>query len=83
MSAQTLQQMLQVSLVEVGTVLRLQRDAWSMVKGLNIEVMRGKKRNERPNVAANVAGVSSRSRSGAPSPKGCVVNGQRTMASYK
>ena len=33
-----------------------------------------KKRNERP----NVGGVSIRSRNGAPSRKGCVVNGQMT-----
>ena len=38
-----------------------------------------KKRNERP----KVGGVSIRSRSGAPSPKGCVVNGQTTKASNK
>ena len=34
----------------------------------------GKKRDERP----NVGGVSIRSRNGAPSGKGCVVNGQMT-----
>ena len=39
----------------------------------------GKKRNERP----NVGGVSIRSRYGAPSRKGCVVNGQMTKASNK
>ena len=38
-----------------------------------------KKRNERP----NVGGVSVRSRNGAPSRKGCVVNGQTTKASNK
>ena len=38
-----------------------------------------KKRNERP----NVGGVSVRSRNGAPSGKGCVVNGQMTKASNK
>ena len=38
-----------------------------------------KKRNERP----NVGGVSVRSRNGAPSRKGCVVNGQMTKASNK
>ena len=38
-----------------------------------------KKRNERP----NVGGVSIRSRNGAPSRKGCVVNGQMTKASKK
>ena len=38
-----------------------------------------KKRNERP----NVGGVSIRSRNGAPSRKGCVVNGQMTKASNK
>ena len=38
-----------------------------------------KNRNERP----NVAGVSPRSRNGAPSCKGCVVNGQMTKASNK
>ena len=37
------------------------------------------KRNER----RNVAGVSIRSRNGAPSRKGCVVNGQITKASDK
>ena len=37
------------------------------------------KRNERP----NVRGVSTRSRNGAPSPKGCVANGQMTKASSK
>ena len=37
------------------------------------------KRNERP----NVGGVSIRSRNGAPSRKGCVVNGQMTKASNK
>ena len=36
-----------------------------------------KKRNERPNVGA----VFSRSRNGATSRKGCVVNGQMTKAS--
>ena len=36
-----------------------------------------KKRNERP----NVGGVSIRSRNGAPSRKGCEVNGQMTKAS--
>ena len=36
-----------------------------------------KQRNER----LNVGGVSVRSRSGAPSRKGCVVNGQMTKAS--
>ena len=36
----------------------------------------GKKRNEPP----NVGGVSMRSRNGAPSRKGCVVNGQTTKA---
>ena len=35
--------------------------------------------NERP----NVGGVSTRSRNGAPSRKGCVVNGQMTKASNK
>ena len=35
-----------------------------------------KKRNEPP----NVGGVSMRSRNGAPSRKGCVVNGQTTKA---
>ena len=38
-----------------------------------------KKRNERP----NVGGVSTRSRNGAPSRKGCVVNGRMTKASTK
>ena len=38
-----------------------------------------KKRNERP----NVGGVSIRSRNGAPSRKGCVVNGQMANASNK
>ena len=38
-----------------------------------------KKQNERP----NVGGVSIRSRNGAPSRKGCVVNGQMTEASNK
>ena len=38
-----------------------------------------KKRNERP----NVGGVSIRSRNGAPSRKGYVVNGQMTKASNK
>ena len=36
-------------------------------------------RTERP----NVGGVSVRSRNGAPSRKGCVVNGQITQASIK
>ena len=38
-----------------------------------------KKRNERP----NVGGVSIKSRNGAPSRGGCVVNGQMTKASNK
>ena len=38
-----------------------------------------KKRNER----RNVGGVSIRSRNGAPTRKGCVVNGQMTKASSK
>ena len=38
-----------------------------------------KQRNER----LNVGGVSSRSRNGGPSRKGCVVNGQMTKASNK
>ena len=38
-----------------------------------------KKRIERP----NAGGVSIRSRNGAPSRKGCVVNGQMTKASNK
>ena len=38
-----------------------------------------KQRNERP----TVGGVSIRSRNGAPSRKGCVVNGQMTKASNK
>ena len=38
-----------------------------------------KNRNGRP----NVGGVSMRSRNGAPSPKGCVVNGQITKPSNK
>ena len=38
-----------------------------------------KKRNKRP----SVGGVSIRSRNGAPSRKGCVVNGQMTKASNK
>ena len=38
-----------------------------------------RKRNER----RNVGGVSVRSRNGAPSRKGCVVNGQMTKASNK
>ena len=38
-----------------------------------------KKRNECP----NVGGVSIRSRNGAPSRKGCVVNGQMTKVSNK
>ena len=38
-----------------------------------------KKRNKRP----NVGGVSIRSRNGAPSRKGCAVNGQITKASNK
>ena len=38
-----------------------------------------KKRDEGP----NVGGVSIRSRNGAPSQKGCVVNGQITKASNK
>ena len=37
------------------------------------------KRNERP----NVGGVSIRSRSGDPSRKGCMVNGQMTKASNR
>ena len=44
----------------------------------NIHVI-WKKRNERP----NVRGVSVRSRNGAPSRKGCVVNVQTTVASRK
>ena len=39
-----------------------------------------KQRNARPSA---VEGVSSRSRNGAPSRKGCVVNGQITKASNK
>ena len=39
----------------------------------------GKKRHERP----NVGGVSIRSRNGAPSRKGCVVNGLITKACTK
>ena len=35
----------------------------------------GKNVNERP----NVGGISNRSRNGAPSRKGCVVNGQMTI----
>ena len=42
-------------------------------------VIYGKKLNECP----NVGGVSIRSRNGAPSRKGCVVNGQMTKASNK
>ena len=42
-------------------------------------VVYGKSVNERP----NVGGVSMRSRNGAPSRKGCVVNGQMTKASNK
>ena len=38
-----------------------------------------KQRSERP----NIGGVSIRSRNGAPSQKGCVVNGQMTKASNK
>ena len=38
-----------------------------------------KKRNKR----LNVGGVTTRSRNGAPSRKGCVVNGQMTKASKK
>ena len=38
-----------------------------------------RKRDERPNVGS----VSTRSRDGAPSRKGCVVNGQTTKASNK
>ena len=38
-----------------------------------------KKRNEHP----KVGGVSIRSRNGAPSRKGCMVNGQKTKASNK
>ena len=38
-----------------------------------------KKRNERP----SAGGVSIRNRNGAPSRKGCVVNGQMTKASNK
>ena len=38
-----------------------------------------KKRDERP----NVGGVSTRGSNGAPSGKGCVVNGQMTKASNK
>ena len=38
-----------------------------------------KKRNQPP----NVGGVAIRSRNGAPSPKGCVVNGQMIKASNK
>ena len=38
-----------------------------------------KKRNEHP----NIGGVSIRSRNGAPSQKGCAVNGQITKASNK
>ena len=38
-----------------------------------------KKRNERP----NVGGVSIRGRNGAPSRRGCVVDGQRMKASNK
>ena len=38
-----------------------------------------KKRNERP----NAGGVSIRSRNGAPSGNGCVVNGQMTKATNK
>ena len=40
-------------------------------------VIHGKKRSERP----TVEDVSIRSRNGAPSRKGCVVNGQMTKAS--
>ena len=38
-----------------------------------------KRRNERP----DVGGVSTRSRNGAPSRKGCLVHGQMTKASNK
>ena len=38
-----------------------------------------KKRNQRP----NIGGVFIRSRNGAPSRKGCAVNGQMTKASNK
>ena len=51
--------LLKVSLIGVGTVLRLERDnIW-------------KQRNEHP----TVGGVSNTSRNGAPSRKGCVANG--------
>ena len=40
-----------------------------------------KKRNERPNVGGVF--INSRNRNGAPSRKGCVVNGQTTKASNK
>ena len=45
----------------------------------NKNVIIWKKRDERP----NVRGVSVRSRNGAPSRKGCMVNGQTTKASNK
>ena len=47
--------------------------------GKQFYFIRGKKRSECP----NIGGVSIRSRNGAPSQKGCVVNGQMTKASSK
>ena len=61
--------MLEVSLLEVGVVIRLQRFL------CNTKYMG--KRNER----LYGGGVSVRSRNGAPSRKGCVINGQMTKAS--
>ena len=45
----------------------------------NINALHGKKRNERP----DLGGASIRSGSGAPSRKGCVVNGLMAKASNK
>ena len=49
-----------------------------MSEKVSMQLM-GKKRNEHP----NVGGISIRSRNGAPSRKGCVVNGQMARASNK
>ena len=67
--------MLEVSLLGVGTVLDLDKGAWSMVQPL----IQATNEYPLPPPSKNVGGVSIRSRSGAPCRKGCATNGQPTI----
>ena len=58
---------------------RRRRNRTGIGKANSFHIVYGRSVNERP----NVGGISIRSRNGAPSRTGCVVNGQMTKANKK